>query len=1167
MKKRKYLLKRMGCFLLSMVMILSTLEYWTKSSISQTEAASAINKFAWRGDDGNIYLRTEDHKRTSDICYRTLGWTITRCELGTTNTIDDQYITVRFNGATQVPIGGGFTTSAFSVSEAEFLSKIAAVAPDWLADIQSGKTCYVMFDAIMITWDYSLDETAQPSGIMVSDNNKDYLTNDDNPIPGVYDKDTKDDLKYKTYGWAYPENIETHFNIPLLYNGGEDEEPVRSDEFVQTTGKSLPDYYTWNTSSQFDLSQGIPSGEDITNGVGADKWYGNFSIGSHTAERVYHLTYDFVYYTVEYITTTEYETNPDGSYKLDANGKKIVKGQKIETVQTTHHLPKVFSLTRTASYYYLLGINLYELTGASVYNSTYPLDRINYNWGLGEIDVDVEKDNVMNPREVTDWTSKENLHVKFPDDYTDVIVMECGMGYGAAIGLMNLVEQAIYDDQITSADYIKAVESKNDLVRINGITYMDNEWVSHANDTTINRIPYKILPTGKDDSVYAFTEKSTTVKIPETVANGSYITDMELTYKKRALNTEETRAVSASAMGDSIQNHLKPGYEKNEPVNVHTPVISPVKIVDGEQETQLVEDNKSNHTGPVDKDGRVDDGKALYELILDHEYTFKFDAALHQFYQNYGWSGDPSKYDKYVKGKWARFPFDVRVNGTFYDVTSTGFTDWIEVDQNETTFYIPPWALEKDYYEIEYKVEAYNVIDENMNDHSEDTEGTANLDRENYVATYVVPVELSGIIYGFEVIGTNDDSSYSENPSNAIYTPYNFTIHKEEKKTGTKNRLGESVVRYTLDGTLEPNWSLKNALPLCNLSSWTMEDTGYIKKGTTIDFSVKTIANLWDENTDYIRIKPTFRYMDAAGNINEDIQVYYRQGSQFIRYTSEEDMENDATAIYREDSSENKNYIRKVNLWNENFTGSAWDGAEILLSSDINAYDGEYHDRDLLYTLAKHNTWYTDDMEIGEFLTRESEGYSLSSILLSGTNRILTGNYEELAINLDKERNELTEFALNKTVADKFEYSMQTWYGRYWIPTELYVCDGNTFEDMGIPDTDNNGIVDLWDYAVSTDQGVDGNEDFWYHKQKEPDGYLIVNFDITSFNENEPHLSYSSGTKDMWKTEGAPEEVPIGDRFDPDRTIQIPVESGDVAFIHLGESITDGWSVKTFMIN
>lgn len=151
----------------------------------------------------------------------------------------------------------------------------------------------------------------------------------------------------------------------------------------------------------------------------------------------------------------------------------------------------------------------------------------------------------------------------------------------------------LYDDVIDSWDYIKEVSAWNDLVEIDGTKYLDDAVVSHANDTRKVRDSLgsffktegalKFIETCQDDYLYREDEK--TVTIPKDVANGAYATEMEVVYNRKAVNDHGVRAWSSSDEGDSIRNHLKEGYEKNEPVQVHTPVIAPVTITDGEEET------------------------------------------------------------------------------------------------------------------------------------------------------------------------------------------------------------------------------------------------------------------------------------------------------------------------------------------------------------------------------------------------------------------------------------------------------------------------------------------------------------------------------------------------------------------------------------------------------
>lgn len=593
-------------------------------------AASFASKWAWRDESGNIYIRVEDKKKTSDIYYQTLGFTITRCVLESKVPVEEQYITVRFNEFQEVELGNGQIGTAFVISEAELMQKIAAASGDWLADIQSGKTCYLRFDSIMMTVNGYYDEPICFSGWMLSDKNQDYLYNDYNPHPGVYDKFCKEDLK-TVYGWASPKSIDTHFDIWLLYNGGKEEATFVSSDHVATIGKGIsptavnsschdmgahtkiPEYFTWNHSDEFDLSQGIPSGENITNGYGADTWYGNADIHKYEEEKVYTISYDLIYHTYDPIYMTQ-----AGNYVLDANGDKI----QIGLEDNVHHVPFTAQTKRKVMYLFAANVNLYELTEVDVYNSVYPGDANIWTFPGNTVQMEVELDGEINPSQAPDWNTDPEMHIIWPEWYSDSIVIDVGEGAAAAAlkekEIKDSLASAWENNSRSEYDPIEEVESWNDLIEVNYIKYLDNEPVK-ALDTSRIYINYKDMPAGKDDTTYLFKEGQVTVTIPKDVANGAYSTSMDVLYTRRILNDNMVKAFSTEDNEDSIYNHLKSGYEQNEPVYVHTPVISPVSITNGETGTQLITENLTSHTGLVDKDGRVPDGKAIYELILDNE--------------------------------------------------------------------------------------------------------------------------------------------------------------------------------------------------------------------------------------------------------------------------------------------------------------------------------------------------------------------------------------------------------------------------------------------------------------------------------------------------------------------------------------------------------------------
>ena len=1213
-------------------------------------------------ENGNIILTTYDHRKQSSVHYKTVGWTVTRCVLGTKTPIEEEYFSVRFNNALEDQ-GDEWTTSDYMITESEVMSKIASVDGSWLSDVQgdSEQPCYLKFDAIMICIDDSKSELAKYSGEMVSDTNQDYQFNLFSQYPGVWDKFTKEDLMYNTYGWASPASIETHFDIYLLYNGGKAKEPeVISDwyrdiywyspidgEYNQDNGTMIdsaylrPKFYTWNTSDVYNLHDGIPSGEDITNGYGADGWCGYERVSYYAENRTYRLSYDLIYHTFEPV----YVTDEYGDYIRDDGGELIQSG----TLDITHHVPMTYDVDRKADYYYAMYLDLYAFDESHVFNSVYPGDEIMYS-KLTSANIKTILDGESNPSSVSDWATDPDQHIKWPAEYTSTIEIDCGTGEAAVAEMKAQLDVYLYDDVINKWDYIKEVSSWSDLVEVNGTKYIDDQIVTHANDTSKVRGsetaetlktqgPLKYTEEVTDN--YMFHEQETTVTIPKDVANGAYATDIEVDYIRKCVADDMLKPFTSwdflrTTGQDSIYNHLKSGFEQNEPVFVHTPVIAPVTVKDPEDETQLVTEHKTGSMSVSEEDkkdyGLVKDGNAAYEMILDNDYTFTFDPGQHREIQGYGWSEDSADgtgYRKYIKNRWVRFPFTIQIldNETgrwspFYKVGADGYTDWINIYKegdyleswysDDTTFYISPWAIEGNYSEngegkqIEYKVEAYNVDDENGVGHEDDQEDYANSEdlageRDNeaqsYVATYKVPVELSGIIYNFEVIGSNYRADYTEDGElGGIALP----VFRMEKKQGDKNRDGGTSVRYTLDGTITTAWEAENTLPMAIGTSWRWKNGGYLKAGDTITFSMKTIANLWNETayTDSIHIKPTLRWYDWDGTEHADVQVYYwddTDSKTLIRYGSEADIHERYTWEDLGSLSRNEFSFKRMTI-----AGSAWDVMKAWdwdlssekvtddrmhwfsgTTSDPSDYTGTYHDPDFLYTLEYHNAHYSNTWDLGQMLYQKSLSYCLSSIDLNSMMRLLTGNYEELLRNKDNNPDELVGYEtvidadnldaeIDTETEEKMKYSMQTWYGEYYIPTDMLVCEADTFVNMGITDEDGDGEVDYFDYLAQSGDEVDRTASIWLNKNVYPYGYLVLNFDITTYNEGEPHLTYWAGTKDMWEDQGKKETMTIGEPAleDPRYPLaEVPVDSGDVAVICTEMSTTDRFKSGLFMIN
>lgn len=381
---------------------------------------------------------------------------------------------------------------------------------------------------------------------MNSEENQDCSVNFLAQYPGVWDKFTKDDLKYNTYGWAAPASIDTHFDIYLLYNGGKPKEPVISADWYRdiywyspidgqynqdnasiiNSSLMRPKFYTWNTSDVYNLHDGIPSGEDITNGYGADGWCGYERVSHYEEERTYRLSYDLVYHTYE----PEYEYDEEGI------------AHEIGTLDIVHHVPTTYDVKRKADYYYAMYLDLYELNETNVYNSVYPGDEINYK-APQSANIRTILDGESNPVSV-DWSADPDKHIKWPEEYKETIEIDCGEDMSSVVEMQKQLETYLYDDVIDEWDYIKEVSSWNDLVEINGTMYLNDEIVSHANDTTKVRGSetwdamksqgeLKYTETVTDN--YMFHEQEKTVTIPKDVPNGAFSTDIEVEYVRKII--------------------------------------------------------------------------------------------------------------------------------------------------------------------------------------------------------------------------------------------------------------------------------------------------------------------------------------------------------------------------------------------------------------------------------------------------------------------------------------------------------------------------------------------------------------------------------------------------------------------------------------------------------
>ncbi|MBR5361582.1 MAG: hypothetical protein IK123_11900, partial [Lachnospiraceae bacterium] len=456
------------------------------------------------------------------------------------------------------------------------------------------------------------------------------------------------------------------------------------------------------------------------------------------------------------------------------------------------------------------------------------------------------------------------------------------------------------------------------------------------------------------------------IEIPADTKNGDYPTTMidGPVYSKvmfylggeKVINGGIGQTSEKKPDGDGVM--IEPAYSCNDPVIVKTPVVSPVSLYKhGESESAPNVDNIIYSSG-----GAVAANAETTQLIsnpepghtqfrLDGDYWFEFDPREHMKTQGYvridrdggifdnAWEDDDIKFDKYVKAKYVHFPFDVYIyvedpatgkEIAYYEPYVTNDEDddqyWIKIysDSSEsgvdlsnniqdTHFYIPPWAQEGT-GKIRYRVDAVNVAsgDEASADGWNNIGDGAIAYKDYYIATYDIPVQLSGWIYDFEIVGTNTKDTRDLAGITSVWEGVKQSLASlvQEKKSGILNRLGDDKRYLNLDITGN-NWTGKstyvrqdkadntgkrlvtNAWPRYNTIVMDMSKDGAIAdatksingtppKGTEFTFTLKTMSNLWDKNN-YIDITPTFRWYSDDGSQALDqengLHVFYNDSS------------------------------------------------------------------------------------------------------------------------------------------------------------------------------------------------------------------------------------------------------------------------------------------------
>lgn len=699
---------------------------------------------------------------------------------------------------------------------------------------------------------------------------------------------------------------------------------------------------------------------------------------------------------------------------------------------------------------------------------------------------------------------------------------------------------ADYYKNVYTDDLSKRLTMHSDVVSLNGKTYSEE-----YNGYSGADIQY--IGTESNDK---FIGTAQDVQIPEATLNGLYSTKLTANYKAIASTTTSNVTIikndrghdNMDETGDEKKDAIKPIYKLNEPIAVHSPVVSPLKVI-GEGKTQSA---------------NVDD--TMEQLFPDETYTFTF-TWDNMFFANYSLGyNETDIWNSYTRKKEVRFPFPVYFKGTYYPLTVTEpsesgahtvqYTEWIELEQSQGEWdafdiYIPSWVKNEVYdsshtyagrtdwteASIQTRVWANNSTD-SMSAYFNEYNAT----RDYYIAKFNLPVQITSIVYGFEVDSVNDQTSYGSDTTE-LDGWTNLARIKNERKVGTYNRFGRNYLRYTYGQDVTSLWNQKYTLPFTTgkaevalMGTWAL--------GQEFSYTFKTISAEIDGVDDWAEIIPTYRYVAPDGTVydSDKIRVYYdSDADRFIEIGSSRDTVQTANL---------KSTLADTEYYGTLCTQPYNDTCHF----DIGC--GKY------YNFLK----LTADIfgiSVTDLKSSLSTFGNLGLLKLDKATMLFSGDEAELKANQTLNASSITRYSTASIGSDyeAFEKSMQTWYGKYRIPSNLYVA--RRYDDAGVEFSlyDEPGVTG-W-FSTHGAMSSDDMKDLFMS-----DGYLILNFEIRIYVDGELSFTYFSNDLDMWSRENGNTRsyMAYDDSYYVDASgnvvpatgaVNISAKSGDIAVISL----------------
>ncbi|MCR5313224.1 MAG: hypothetical protein K6E54_06230, partial [Bacteroidaceae bacterium] len=433
---------------------------------------SPIQTYAWEAhlnENDEVEIYTVDKKRTSGVWYYTVGVSITRCKYNpTTKDVHESgaYFYAKLNNFQEI-LENGTYYNTWTIALEDIISDASTIDPTWAEEIQNaidgtGPAIYLKLDCMMMIVD-------EDKGLLLGPFTN---TPEDNSGLNITGLDSNGDDMLSLYGWTSGaiSGLKTHFNHYLLIGNGEEPQIVTFDDELVTEDYTMdhyagidsnqPAFAMSNYSSEFDLSEGIPSSEYMENSFLADSWYGNTKVYARMASQTY--THNMTY-----------RWQVDNGYwdYVDTDGDGIPDTYtwvfSIDTYSESHMIPVG---TAYAAFQYLADTHIYDFTNADISNGAYDGDHVYYDDTL-EVPM-----TCISTSEYKDVASASELYKEEPDWYatTEDHVSMGTYSYPSVydFGLVSSrpdIESKIIEDRDNIREQIsESTKTRNDKLVIEG---------------------------------------------------------------------------------------------------------------------------------------------------------------------------------------------------------------------------------------------------------------------------------------------------------------------------------------------------------------------------------------------------------------------------------------------------------------------------------------------------------------------------------------------------------------------------------------------------------------------------------------------------------------------------------------------------------------------------